>query len=49
MSQRTAKIIRKSVYGDLSLRTRTYKNIGRTVVCTGKRAEYLKAKRDYKK
>jgi len=48
MRNKKAKAIRRGVYGEYSRRERQYKTIGTTVICTGKRAEYLAAKKTYK-
>ncbi len=45
MRQTKAKALRKAVYGTGSKREKEYKQVGGTVVCIGKRAEYLKAKK----
>lgn len=45
MRGKKAKHIRRMVYGDLSTRARSYRNEGSTVINTGKRREYLAAKK----
>jgi hypothetical protein len=46
MNEKKAKQIRKLVYGDGSKRNeKRYKWEGGHIVCTGKRATYLKAKK----
>lgn len=50
MSGSRAKKIRKDVYGDHAHRNTSYTITGTsTVICTGLRADYLKAKAVYKK
>jgi len=46
MNGKKAKKIRRDIYGDFSHKARSYKKLGVTVINTGKRAEYLKAKKD---
>ena len=45
MRGKKAKKIRRKIYGDFSHKTRSYATVGSTVINTGKRAEYLKAKK----
>lgn len=45
MNERRSKQIRKKIYGDLSIRNREYDINGKSVICTGKRAEYQQAKK----
>jgi hypothetical protein len=45
MNERRAKELRKKIYGDLSIRERKYSINGKSIICTGKRAEYQRAKK----
>jgi hypothetical protein len=48
MNGRTAKAIRKKIYGDDSIRSkRRYSHVGGVILNIGKRQEYQDAKKDY--
>lgn len=48
MNGRVSKTIRHLIYGDDLPRERSYREIGRTIECTGKRREYQDAKKKHK-
>jgi hypothetical protein len=49
VSGKRAKLLRKQVYGDYSLKAKRYQTTPRgLLVCEGFRGEYLDAKREFK-